>query len=271
MKKAYTLVAATLLIAFGTAASAQNIALVNGKPIPKERFEFMMGKIVAQEKAPLTPERETQIRAELRDKMINQEILAQEAKRRGVEALPEYKMEMEFAKQSIMVNAMIMDFVKKNKPTEAEARAEYERAVAAMMPTGKEFHTRHILVDTEAQAKSLIAQIKKGAKFEALAKKHSKDPGSGKEGGDLGWVDPVTAGFVPEFTEALKGLSKGQMTQTPVQSQFGYHIIKLDDIRDPQVQKPPPFEQVEPQISQKLLSDKLQAAQKALHEKAVIK
>ena len=271
MKKAYTLVAATLLIAFGTAASAQNLALVNGTPIPKARFDFMMEKINSREKAPVTPERDAQIRSELREKMINQEILAQEAKRRSVETLPDYKTEMEFAKQSIMINAMFADFAKKNKPTEAEARAEYQKAVAAMTPTGKELHTRHILVDTEAQAKDLIAQIKKGAKFEALAKKFSKDPGSGKEGGDLGWVDPVTAGFVPEFTQALQALSKGQMTQTPVQSQFGYHIIKLDDIRDPQVQTPPPFEQVEPQISQKLLTDKMQAFQNSLQEKAVIK
>ena len=271
MKKAYTLVAATVLLALGTAASAQNLALVNGKPIPKARFDYMLEKIKASQKEEITPAHDEKIRAELREKMIGQEILAQEAQRRGVETQADYKTEMAFAKQSIMINTMFSEYAKKNKPTEAEARAEYDRAVAAMPPNGKEYHSRHILVDDEAQAKSLIAQIKKGAKFEALAQKYSKDPGSGKQGGDLGWVDPVTAGFVPEFTQALQALKKGQMTQTPVGSQFGYHIIKLDDIREPQAQIPPKFEQVEPQISQKLLNDKLQALQKSLVEKAVIK
>ena len=271
MKKAYTLVAATVLLALGTAASAQNLALVNGKPIPKARFDFMLERIMANQKEEVTPERAAQIRGELRDKMINQEILAQEAQRRSVETSAAYKTEMEFAKQSIMINTMFSEYARTNKPTEAETRAAYDKAVAAMTPTGKEFHSRHILVDDEKQAKSLIAQINKGAKFEALAQKYSKDPGSGKQGGDLGWVDPVTAGFVPEFTQALLELKKGQMTQTPVQSQFGYHIIKLDDIREPQAATPPKFEQIEPQISQKLMNDKLQAFQQSLLEKAVIK
>ena len=138
-----------------------------------------------------------------------------------------------------------------------------------MTGAGKEYKSRHILVDDEKLAKDLIAQLNKGAKFDALAKKYSKDPGSGAQGGDLGWADP--AGYVPEFANALKGLEKGKMTQTPVKSSFGYHIIKLDDIREGKKPEIPPYEQVKDRISQQMLSQKIQAYETGLREKASIK
>ncbi|CAG0908114.1 unnamed protein product [Darwinula stevensoni] len=163
------------------------------------------------------------------------------------------------------------DFQKKNKPSDAEVKAEYNRVVAQMGAGsgGKEYKSRHILVETEDQAKALIVQINKGAKFADVAKKNSKDPGSGANGGDLGWADP--AGFVPEFGNSLKSLKKGQMTQTPVKSQFGYHIILLEDSRDLKRPPPPKLEEVKEQVSQKILQDKSEAWRKNIRDKATIK
>jgi peptidyl-prolyl cis-trans isomerase C len=129
----------------------------------------------------------------------------------------------------------------------------------------REFHLHHILVDNEQQAKDLIAKIKAGAKFEDLAKQYSKDPGSGKNGGDLDWSDPKA--YVPEFAAAATKLQKGQMTDEPVKTQFGWHIIRVDDIRNV---APPPFDQVKAQIAQQLVQQKLQAFEEALRQQAKI-
>jgi peptidyl-prolyl cis-trans isomerase C len=146
---------------------------------------------------------------------------------------------------------------------DSDVQAEYNKFAAAN--SGKEYRARHILVDDEAQAKSIIAQIKKGAKFDALAKKLSKDPGSGAKGGDLDWASPNS--YVKEFSEALVGLSKGGMTETPVKSQFGYHIIRLDDVRDAQL---PKFDDVKAQISQQLVQQKMLKFQEELRAKAKV-
>ena len=126
----------------------------------------------------------------------------------------------------------------------------------------REYHLHHILVSDEQQAKDLIAKIKAGAKFEDLAKQYSKDPGSGKNGGDLDWSDPKA--YVPEFAAAAQKLQKGQMTDTPVKTQFGWHIIRVDDIRDI---APPPLEQVKQQIAQQLVQQKLQAFEEGLRQR----
>ena len=157
-----------------------------------------------------------------------------------------------------------LDQQKKNPITDADIKAEYDKSVAAIGGE-KEYKARHILVDKEDQAKALIAQLKKGAKFDALAKKNSKDTGSAANGGDLDWANPN--GYVPEFAQALTKLEKGQMTQAPVKSQYGWHIIRVDDIRQMQL---PPLEQVKPQIQQQLMQQRQAAFQQELRAKAKV-
>jgi len=147
--------------------------------------------------------------------------------------------------------------------TDAEVKAEYDKFVAAN--SGKEYRARHILVEKEDEAKALIAELKKGAKFEDLAKAKSKDPGSGANGGDLDWA--AAASYVPEFSEAMVKLEKGQLTDAPVKSQFGWHVIRLDDVRQAEL---PKLEEVKSQIVQQLQGQKLNQFQQTLREKAKI-
>ena len=177
---------------------------------------------------------------------------------------------MEIQRQAVLINELFEDFQKKNEVSDTDAKAEYDRLVAAQAPAAgaKEYKARHILVEKEDEAKALIAQIKKGAKFEDLAKKSSKDPGSGAQGGDLGWANP--AGYVPEFASALDKLKKGQMTDTPVKTQFGYHVIRVDDVRDAKAPDVPKFDDVKAQIKQQLEQQRLSKFQEELRTKAKV-
>jgi len=245
------------LAAAAPLASAQNIAIVNSKPVPKARVEAFIDQVVKQGQQQRTPELEKQVR----DELVLREIFQQEAERRGLAATPDYKQQMEFARQSILIRELFNDYNKKNPVSDAEVQAEYNQLKG--QAGDKEYHARHILVETEDEAKSLIAQIKGGAKFDELAKKHSKDPGSGQNGGDLDWAAP--AGYVPEFSEAMTKLEKGKFTETPVKSQFGWHIIKLDDVRDAQF---PGLEEVKPQLTQRLQQAKIAKFRDDLKAKA---
>lgn len=241
-----------------SSAWAQNVAIVNGKPVPTSRVEALSQQVAAQGK-PVTPE----MQAQIKDEVINREVFMQEAQKRGVDGSDEFKTQMELARQAIMIRALFADYQKKNPVTDEEVKAEYDKFAAAN--GGKEYRARHILVEKEDVAKKLIADIKKGAKFEELAKKNSKDPGSGANGGDLDWAN--ASSYVAEFSEAMTKLEKGTMTSAPVKSQFGYHIIRLDDVRQAQL---PPMEQVKPQIAQQLGQQKLTAFQKEMRDKAKI-
>lgn len=252
------LVTAAVLSTAALSASAQNIAVVNGKAVPKARAEVLKQQI-EQSGRPVTPELEAQIKEEV----IAREIFMQEAGKRGLANGDAYKQQMELARQTILIRALFDDFVKKNPVTDAEAKAEYDKFVAAN--AGKEYKASHILVESEDRAKAIIAEVKGGKKFEDIAKKESKDPGSGERGGDLDWANPKS--YVPEFTEALVKLDKGGMTQAPVQSQFGWHVIRLDDTRQAEL---PKFEEVKPQIEQQLQQQKLAQFQENLREKAKI-
>lgn len=248
-----------LLAAFAAApAFAQNIAVVNGTPIPKARADALIDQLVHQGQQN-TP----QLQMAVREELVNREILMQEALRRGLPNRPDIKAQIAVAQQTVVLRALIEDFVKNNTPTDAEVNARYNALVKDA--GGKEYHLHHILVDNEQQAKDLIAKIKAGASFEDLAKQFSKDPGSGKNGGDLDWSDPKA--YVPEFADAATHLQKGQMTDTPVHTQFGWHIIRLDDTRDI---TPPPLEQVRPQIVQQIQQEKLQAFEEGLRKNAKI-
>ncbi|QNP48675.1 peptidylprolyl isomerase [Diaphorobacter aerolatus] len=252
------LVAAALLGTVVLPVSAQNLAIVNGKPVPKERADALKLQ-VEKSGRPITPEVEGQIKEEV----IAREIFMQEAKKRGLEGSADYKTQLELARQTILIRELFADYQKKNPVTDAEIQAEYDKFVASN--SGKEYKASHILVENEDQAKSIIAQINKGAKFEDIAKKESKDPGSGARGGDLDWANP--SNYVAEFTEALVKLKKGEMTAVPVKSQFGYHIIRLDDTRDAQL---PKLDEVKPQIAQQLQQAKLAKFQEDLRSKAKV-
>jgi peptidyl-prolyl cis-trans isomerase C len=248
-----------MLAAFAAApAFAQNVAVVNGTAIPKSRADALIGQLVKQGQQD-TP----QLHQAVRDELINREILMQEAVREGVPSRADVKAQVAVAQQTVVLRAMIEDFAAKNKPSDADVKARYDELVK--QAGGKEYHLHHILVDNEQQAKDLIAKIKGGAKFEDLAKQFSKDPGSGKNGGDLDWANPKS--YVPEFSAAAEKLQKGQMTDTPVHTQFGWHIIRVDDIRDI---APPPLDQVKAQIVQQMQQEKLQAFEQNLRTKAKI-
>jgi peptidyl-prolyl cis-trans isomerase C len=248
-----------LLAAFAAApAFAQNIAVVNGTPIPKSRADALIAQLVQQGQ-----QDSPKLQQAVREELVNREILMQEAIREGIPSKPDVKAQVAVAQQTVVLRALIENFTKQNQPSDAEVKAKYDELVKQI--GGKEYHLHHILVDNEQQAKDLIAKIKAGASFEDLAKQYSKDPGSGKNGGDLDWSDPKA--YVPEFAAAAEKLQKGQMTDTPVHTQFGWHIIRVDDVRQT---PPPPFEQVKAQIAQQMQQEKLQAFEEDLRSKAKI-
>lgn len=260
MKKQFLMATAVaaLMTLSAQGVLAQNIAIVNGKAVPKTRVDALAQQ-VAKSGRPVTPDMEGQ----LREEVIAREVFMQEAEKRGLSATDDFKVQMELARQAILIRELFADYQKKNPVTDAELKAEYDKFATAN--GGKEYKARHILVEKEADAKAIIASLKKGGKFEDIAKKQSKDPGSGAKGGDLDWANPSS--YVPEFTEALLKLNKGQLSDTPVKSQFGYHVIRVDDIRAAEL---PAFEQVKPQIAQQMQQQKLAAFQEELRSKAKV-
>jgi peptidyl-prolyl cis-trans isomerase C len=242
------------------AAQAQNIALVNGKPVPKARFETFMTQISKQgqgQQQPRTPELERQVK----DELVLREIFVQEAEKKGLLANEDYKAQIEIARQSLLIRELFNEFNKKNPVTDAELQDEYNKVKGTQGE--KEFRARHILVEKEDEAKALIDKLKGGAKFEDLARESSKDPGSAQNGGDLDWAAP--GNFVPEFSQAMAALEKGKFTETPVKSQFGYHVILLEDMREAQF---PPLEEVKPKLQQHLAQQKLTKYRDELKAKA---
>ncbi|WP_322009018.1 peptidylprolyl isomerase [Paraburkholderia sp. J12] len=239
-------------------AFAQNIAVVNGTPIPKARADALIDQLVRQGQ-----QDSPQLQQAVREELVNREILMQEAIREGIPNQPDVKAQIAVAQQTVVLRALIDNFVKNNQPTDAEVKARYDQLTKDA--GGNEYHLHHILVDNEQEAKDLIAKIKAGASFEDIAKQYSKDPGSAKNGGDLDWSDPKA--YVPEFADAATHLQKGQMTDTPVHTQFGWHIIRVDDIRPV---TPPPLEQVRQQIVQQIQQEKLQAFEENLRKQAKI-
>lgn len=258
MKFSLQALTAAALIAAAPWAVAQNVAIVNGKAVPTARVD-----VLAQQMTASGRQIDDTARAQLKEEVILREIFMQEAQKRGIAASPEYKTQMELARQTILIRALFADHQKKNPVTDAEIKAEYDKFASAN--AGKEFRARHILVEKEEEAKAIIASIKGGAKFEDIAKKQSKDPGSGANGGDLDWAN--AASYVTEFSEAMIKLDKGQMTETPVKSQFGWHIIRVDDVRQAKL---PAFDEVKPQIAQQMQQQKMAEFQKSLREKAKV-
>lgn len=246
-----------VLLATAIPAMAQNLAMVNGKAIPSSKVELIVKQAKSQGQQD-TP----QLRAQIKERLIGMEVLLQEAEKISVAANPDVKTQLEVARQQILIQALMRDYVAKNPVSDADITAEYNKAKA--QAGDKEYHAFHILVEKEDDAKAIISKLKGGAKFEELAKQ-SKDTGSAAKGGDLDWASPAT--YVKPFADALVALQKGQFTETPVKTEFGFHIIKLDDVR---TAKFPTLEEVKQQIVEGLQQQKLQAYQQTLMKKAKI-
>ncbi len=251
-------IVASAFIAVGGIAAAQNIAVVNGKPISRAKADLFIQELVKQGQQD-TP----QLQAMVRQELVDREILVQEAERRGLSGKPDVKFQLDNSRQQVLINALVQDELKKSAISDADVKAEYDRLTSG--DAGKEYRARHILVEKEDEAKAIIEQLKKGAKFEQLAKQ-SKDPGSAANGGDLDWASANS--FVEPFSKAMVALQKGKFTETPVQTQFGWHVIRLDDTRQ---SKAPAFEEVKEQLAESMRRRKLQDFQQALKAKAKIK
>jgi peptidyl-prolyl cis-trans isomerase C len=258
MKPFFLSALAAALLGLALPVLAQNVAIVNGKPVPKTRLEALAAQL-AKSGRPVGAE----MQGQLKDEVIAREIFMQEAQKRGLDSTDDFKSQMELARQTLLIRELFADYQKSNPVTDADIQAEYDKFVSAN--GGKEYHARHILVEKEDEAKAIIASLKKGGKFDEIAKKQSKDPGSGANGGDLDWAN--AASYVPEFSGALTKLKKGQTTDAPVKSQFGWHVIRLEDVRDAQL---PKLEEVKPQIAQQLQQQKLAKFQEDLRGKAKV-
>lgn len=258
MKRSLHALTAVALVAAAPWALAQNVAIINGKAVPLSRVEALAQQVAASGR-PV----DDQVRAQLKEEVVLREIFMQEAQKRGIGATEDFKTQMELARQTIMIRTLFADYQKKNPITDAAIQAEYDKFVAAN--GGKEYRARHVLVETEDEAKAIIKAIKGGAKFEDIAKKSSKDPGSGANGGDLDWA--AAASYVTEFSEAMVKLDKGQMTEAPVKSQFGWHVIRVDDVRQAQL---PKLEDIKPQVLQQMQQQQLSEYQRGLREKAKV-
>ncbi|MGI4814332.1 MAG: peptidylprolyl isomerase [Janthinobacterium lividum] len=239
-------------------ALAQNVAIVNGTAIPVARADALATEMIRQGQQ-VTPD--TQIA--LREELINRELLMQEAAREGIPNQPDVKAQIALAQQSVVIRALLANYLQAHQPSDADLHKQYDAIIQQI--GGKQYHLHHILVPDEAQAKDLIAKIKAGASFEDLAKQYSKDGGSAPAGGDLSWGSLQS--FVPEFSAAAAKLQKGEVTQTPVHTQFGWHIIRLDDTRDIKV---PAFEDVKAQIAERAQQQQLQVLETQLRSQAKI-
>jgi peptidyl-prolyl cis-trans isomerase C len=223
------------------ASTGPAAATVNGVPI-SQRTVDLIAKQGASSGRPDTPE----ARKSIIDQLVLQVLVAQEAVKKGLDKTPEVAEQLEAIKQSVLANAYVQDFVKNNPVSDEALKAEYERIKATI--SGTEYKARHILVAKEDEARDIIARLRKDpTAFAKLAAERSKDPGSAARGGDLGWFD--LKGMVPEFGAAVSKMQKGKFSDEPVKSQFGYHVILLEDSKPIEA---PPLDEVKAQLSQQL-------------------
>lgn len=259
-KLAAALLVGTLIAAPAVAAEkakGNTVATVNGTAIPQSTAEAFMAEQKAQG-APDGPELKNAVREEL----IRRELLAQEARKAGLDKKPAIVAQAELARQAIYIRSFIQEYVKSHPVGDEQLKADYEKIKIQL--GGNEYKSRHILVEKEDDAKAIVANLKKGAKFEELAKQ-SKDPGSKENGGDLGWSS--AGSYVKPFADALAGLTKGKYTETPIKTEFGYHVILLEDTRP---LTPPPFDQVKQQLSQRAQQQQIEKMVNDLRAKAKI-
>jgi peptidyl-prolyl cis-trans isomerase C len=246
LKLQILLTSSLFAILLSTNVIAQNAVIVNGKAIPKSQLDKLVEKMGKSDNP--------QVRDQAREMLITRELILQEADKRGVIQKESVRDQLEQSRVGVLVAAVFEDYVEREGVSDADLKAAYENVKDQY--TGKEYHVEHILVDKEVDAKAIIAQLKAGANFEDIAKAKSKDPGSAKNGGDLGWISDKA--LVPEFSKAMVQLKNGQITDKPVKSQFGFHIIKMLDSRDA---KAPSFDEMKDQLKQIIMAD--QSWQKA--------
>jgi peptidyl-prolyl cis-trans isomerase C len=240
------LAGATLLGAAHAEDKQKNVAIVNGIPIPEARVDFVAKSQIAQSQGQQqdTPE----FRENVREILITREVLYQEAIKRKLDSKPEYVTQLDLAKQQIMLGVLLEDLTKTTKPSDEDMRKEYERVKAQSSgDAGKEYKARHILVKDEAQAKQIIADLAKGGDFAKIAAEKTEDPGSKDSGGELDWSEAEV--YVAPFADALKSLKKGETTKEPVKTNYGYHVIQLEDVRSRAF---PEYDAVKDQIGQSL-------------------
>lgn len=240
------------------AASTGPVATVNGVAIPRHRLDT----IIRLQRERGAPDSE-QLRAQVREVLINNELLNQEANRSGIAKRAEVQQQLDLNRQEVIANAVVSDYLRTHPVNDADVRKEYDRARAQ---TGdKEYRARHILVANEDDAKAVIAELKKGAKFEELAQKRSLDEGSRPRGGDLDWTVP--GNLEKAFADAMTRLEPGKMAEAPVRTRFGFHVVRLDEVR---AIKFPELEQVKQQIQQRIMQQRVEAMVRDLRAKAKI-
>jgi peptidyl-prolyl cis-trans isomerase C len=240
------------------ALAATTLATVNGKAIPQGQLDLLVKERMAQGQQD-SPE----LRNFLKQELINREVVQQESVKRGLDKQPDVMLQLEMVRQGVLVAAFLQDYLRRNQPNDATLKAEYEKIKA--QAGDKEYHARHVLLKTEDEAKDTLAQLAKGGKFEQLASEKSLDTGSKGNGGDLGWSPPGR--YVKPFAEALTKLKKGETTKSPVQTQFGWHIIQLQDERP---LKMPSFDEAKGHLVQMLSQQSLQKAIAELRSKSKI-
>jgi peptidyl-prolyl cis-trans isomerase C len=224
--------------------AADVVATVDGATLTRGTIDFYVKAATGKSSGDLSPEQ----RQEALDSLVRMQLVASQAQKDGLDKDKEIAAALDLSRLDVLQRGLQAKYLKDKAPTDQELRAEYETQVSQMPRT--EFRARHILVQTEAFANDMMARLKKGEKFEAVAAKESLDS-SKERGGDLGWFSPAT--MVKPFADAVMALKKGETTPAPVQTQYGWHIIRLDDTREVQ---PPPFDQVKAQLSQVVLAKK---------------
>jgi peptidyl-prolyl cis-trans isomerase C len=244
-----------------TAATSTDkpVATVNGTNISRDTYEYYVRNTAGKAASELTAEQRNQ----LLDNLVRGEIVAQQAQKDGLDKRGDTRSLLTLSRLQILEQAGAEHYLQDKKPTDAELQAEYRQQIDAMPKT--QYHARHILVANQAEAQQILDQLKKGAKFEDLAKKDSIDPGSKNQGGDLGWFSPNN--MVKPFADAVMALQKGQLTQQPVQTQYGWHVIQLLDTRETPV---PPFDQVKDRVTQLVQQKKFRAYQDDLLKNAKV-
>ena len=232
--------------------------VVNGVTIPQSRIDAMNKELNAQGQ-PDNAERQTAVKEEL----VNREVLAQAAVKRGLDKNADVAAQMEMARQAVLVRALFENEVKANPITEADLQKQYEQFKGSMGTN--EYKVRHILVDKEDDAKQIIADLNKGGDFAKIAKDKSKDPGSKDNGGDLDWGP--SARYVKPFADAVQAQQKGKVSAAPVKTDFGYHVIIVDDVRPLKV---PEYAEIKEQFRQRAQQQQIQKLVMDLRSKAKI-
>lgn len=258
MKFTKTLITLAVLSLAPSVFAADAVATVNGKPIKQSIYDLISKDITANGQ-----KIDDSTKNAIINELVSSELIYQEAQKIGLDKQPEYQVREELGRRKLLTSMYLQDYVKKNPVSDADTKAAYEQYKKAY--GDKEYSARHILVKTEAEAKDIIAQLNKGADFAKLAKEKSIDPGSKDKGGDLGWFSP--ASMVKPFSDVATNLQKGAISASPVQTQFGWHVIKLVDTRPAQ---PLAYDKLKDSLQKNLQQHNLEKMMSDLRSKAKI-